>query len=147
MAQRNLALLMPQEASGILFITFGTHDGLITLSKQGEIYLTRRVDTGLDLLTAEGDTTVYYDRVVLEIQRSLDYYDSYFRQPPISSVVLAPATSELQPLADYLRANLNSNVEIFDPSAWLDWPAPGDAPLSGDSLLVLGAALRREEGA
>jgi len=84
LAQRNLAGLLPEDVRGVALLSFTAGAGLLTITKQGELYLSRNLDIGLDAMTQAEDPNAYFDRVVLEIQRSLDYYDSHFRQPPLA---------------------------------------------------------------
>lgn len=145
MAQRNLAALLPEDARGVALLGFSAGSGLLTISKQGELYLSRSLDVGLDVLTQAEDATGYFDRIVLEIQRSLDYYDSHFRQPPLAGVVLVPLSRPVAGLEDYLRANLSVNVSTMDMTQLMDFRNEFDPAARARCLLTIGAALRREE--
>jgi len=145
MAQRNLAALLPEDAKGVAVISFSNRGGLLTVSKQGELYLSRNLDVGLDLLTQSGGLTGYYDHVVLEIQRSLDYYESHFRQSPIQHLVLAPVAARMPELLEHLRANLSVSVAVMSLADLIEMDAAMPAELEGPCLFTLGAALRREE--
>lgn len=145
MAQRNLAALTAEDGQGVLLLSFAASSGLITVTRAGEIYLTRRLDVGTDTLAREGDLSGYFDRVVLEIQRSLDYYDSYFRPPPLAAVMVAPLPVAVPGLLEYLRVNLNAPVAALDLSHLLEWEGGPDTGFLGHCLAVLGASLRYEE--
>ncbi len=145
MAQRNLAALLPEDARGVALLSFAAGSGLLTISKQGELYLSRSLDVGLDVLTQAEDVGGYFDRVVLEIQRSLDYYDSHFRQPPLAGVVLVPLSRPVPGLEDHLRANLSVNVSSMDLTQLMDFRGEFDPTARARCLLTIGAALRREE--
>jgi MSHA biogenesis protein MshI len=93
------------------------------------------------------DTNELFDRVVLEVQRSLDYYDSHFRQAPISTIALAPMPREVPGLVDYLKANLSANVITMDLAKLMECEAELKPELQSVCLTVLGAALRQEERA
>lgn len=147
MAQRNLASVLAEDLDGVLFLSLGARGGLITVSRQSEIYLTRRLDAGLDALARAGDLTGFFDRVVLEAQRSLDYYDGQFRQTPIRNLVVAPIVGEIPGLVEYLNANLNVRATELDLGQALDWDTPMPARALGPCLFTLGAALRYEEKA
>jgi MSHA biogenesis protein MshI len=147
LAQRNLAALLPEDTEGVVLLSFGNDGGLITISRQGELYLSRNMEIGLDKLALADDLPAYFDRIVLEVQRSLDYYDSHFRQAPINHVVLAPLAQDVPGLVDYLKANLNGSVSIMDLSRMLNMPQEMPASLQSIYLTTLGAALRIEEKA
>jgi MSHA biogenesis protein MshI len=147
MSQRNLASLLPEEPKGAVLLSFTPTSGLITISKQGEIYLSRNIDIGFDLMTSFQDSNELFDRIALEVQRSLDYYDSHFRQAPISNLALAPMPREVPGLVDYLKANLSANVITMDLTKLMECEVEVRPELQAACLTVLGAALRQEERA
>lgn len=147
MAQRNLASLLPEDAKGIVLLSFTPAGGLITISKQSDIYLSRNIDIGLDMLAQSDDFTGLFDRIALEVQRSLDYYDSHFRQAPITQLALAPMPKEIPGLVDYLKANLNATVLTMDLMKLMECDAEIPSGLQSTCLTTLGAALRQEEKA
>jgi MSHA biogenesis protein MshI len=147
MAQRNLAALLPEDARGVAVLSFGAKGGLLTISRQGELYLSRSLDVGLDHLLASGGLTGYYDRVVLEAQRSLDYYESHFRMTPVQQLTLTPIGNRMPELLDYLRANLSVAVGVMNLAEMIDLDTGVPPELEGPCLFMLGAALRREEKA
>lgn len=147
MSQRNLAALLPEDAKGVVLLSFTPGGGLITISKQAEIYLSRNIDIGLDMMASFPDANELFDRIALEVQRSLDYYDSHFRQAPIGTIALAPMPREVPGLVDYLKANLSANVIVMDLAKLMEFEAELKPELQSACLTVLGAALRQEEKA
>ena len=147
LAQRNLAALLPEDAQGVVLISFAPTGGLLTITKQGELYLSRNMNTGLDALKTSNDPIGHFDQVVLEIQRSLDYYDSHFRQSPINNIVLAPAAREVPGLAEHIKSNLNATVSVMDLTQVLNVGIEPSPALHSICLSTLGAALRVEEKA
>jgi len=145
MAQRNLAALLPEDAQGVALLSFTNRGGLLTISRQGDLYLSRALDVGLDHLQQSGELTGYFDRVVLEIQRSLDYFESHFRQSPVQHLVLTPAGAHLPGLLDHLRNNLSVSVAVMNLAELVEMGSGVPLELEGPCLFTLGAALRREE--
>jgi MSHA biogenesis protein MshI len=144
MAQRNLASLLPEDANGVMILALSANSGLITITKQGEIYLSRNVDIGLDVLTGHDNATGYFDRIVLEVQRSLDYYGSHFRQAPIGKLFLAPMATTVSGMAEYLNANLDVEVAAMRLDEVLSYDVQVPAPLEAQCLTAIGTALRQE---
>jgi MSHA biogenesis protein MshI len=144
MAQRNLAALLDDDERGVLVLSIAAQSGLVTITRDKEIYLARRLEFDMEALGGGNATAPQYDRIVLEIQRSLDYFDSYFRLPPIASVALDPEAAQLPGLLDHLQANLNARVQAVDLAALLEWRQPPASALFGPCLAALGAALREE---
>lgn len=147
MAQRNLAALLPEDAKGVVLLSFTSGGGLITISRQSDIYLSRNIDIGLEMMASFQDTGELFDRIALEVQRSLDYYDSHFRQSPITTLALAPMPREVPGLVEHLKANLSLNVIAMDLTKLMECEVDLRPELQSACLAVLGAALRQEERA
>lgn len=143
LALRNIAALLPEDVSGMALLYLEEDAGLITITRQATLYLSRQIDLGvrdLDDDTGHGQL----DRIVVEIQRSLDYYESHFSQPAVSGVVIAPLSQSVPGMADYLHAQLDLNVRILDLNKLIDMPAELDQSTQARCLLAIGAALREE---
>lgn len=147
MAVRNLAALMPEESRGLAMIHLGDEGGIITLSRKGTLYLTRRLDGGVRVLEAAdaAERERLCESVLLEVQRSLDYYDSHFPHGPVAALALTP-TAAATALAAYLPQQLETPVLAPRLEDLLDFDAAPEG-LNGDGILAVGAALRQEERA
>lgn len=143
MALRNLAALLDADARGVATLYLAADYGVITLTRQGNLYLTRRLDTGTDALqTGEAEAM---DQLVLEIQRSLDYYDSHFAQPPLGQLTVLPGFEAHDRLVGWLDENLGLPVAGFDVRGLLDCQVELSGQGLGPMLLAIGGALRQEE--
>lgn len=147
LVQRNLAAVLPEDAQGVLMLSFTSDRGLITVTREGELYLSRRVEIGAEQLRGSDDRVAQFDQIVLEVQRSLDYYDSHFHQPPVAKLVLSPLTEEIPGLIDYLNQNLNIKAGVMDLDATLQFEGAGSEVRHERTLMALAAALRHEEKA
>jgi len=148
MAQRNISALMEPEGRGLAMLSFGEDGGLLTVSYKGELYLSRRVDVSLAQLAEEDfeRKTATFDRITLELQRSLDHFDRQYNYVSVAKLMLAPSPAE--GLADYLAGNLYTPVERFDLGGYLDLSAVPELAAPEEQqryFLLLGAALRQEE--
>lgn len=144
MAQRNLAAVLPEDVRGMVTLSFTATDGLLTITRQGDIYLSRRIELGLDALNDAVDRASHFDQVVLEVQRSLDYFDSHFRQGHIDHLMLVPPAGAVPGLIDHLNQNLNIKAAAIDLTAALDRGATAVSMLRPEILGALGLALRQE---
>ncbi|BCR06409.1 hypothetical protein DESUT3_34780 [Desulfuromonas versatilis] len=156
---RNLATLLPEEERGLALLQLGRHRGQITISRGGVLYLARSISVGaadLAEIAAEGDGQSaeeagyrlqgMLDSIVLEIQRSLDFYGSSFSLPAIQSLVVAPLEQEVPRLTEYLADYLGISVRRLDLAALFEGAAL--SPLDQARCLpAFGAALRDVEGA
>lgn len=143
MALRNLAAQLDDDVRGVAMLYLGDDNGLVTLTHQGSLYLSRRLETGSRQLAERG--TEAGDQIMLEIQRSLDYYDSHFSQPPIGSVRVLPGFDGHEELVSQLSDGLDVEAGGYDPEAVLRCDTPLPAEHLSSLLLAIGGALRREE--
>ena len=157
LALRNLAALADTEGRGCCLLWFGADDGLILLVRDGELYLSRRVEIGTSQLFSaaqHGDPdsgefgaplTAALDHLTLEIQRSLDYYDSHFSLPPMGAVYVAPCAPAMPFIARYLDLNLDIRTVELDLQRLFPAATLPDPLAQARCLTAIGAALRVEE--
>lgn len=148
MAQRNVSALLAPEGRGLAMLSFGVDGGLLTVTFNGELYLSRRIDVTLaQLLEADHDKKLAsFDKITLELQRSLDHFDRQFHFINVSKLVLAPTGAS--GLDEYLSSNLYMPVESMDLGDVLELgktPDLADPAQQQRFFLILGAALRHEE--
>ena len=148
MAQRNISAVLETEGRGLAMLSFDADGGLLTITFKGELYLSRRIDVSL-LQLLEPDTDkqqASFDKITLELQRSLDHFDRQFNYVNVIKLLLAPTGAP--GLHKYLAANLYMPVEpmgledVFDLSKT---PQLVDVEQQRRFFLTLGAALRHEE--
>jgi MSHA biogenesis protein MshI len=122
-AQRNIATLFEQPDRGTAFLFFDDAGGLLTISYRAELYHARRVELKYsDLLAAGGEArTELLDRVVLELQRTLDHFERQFSFIPLNRILLGPEPGDSGMLA-YLKSNLSVPVEAVLLEQVLDFP-------------------------
>jgi MSHA biogenesis protein MshI len=147
LAQRNLAALLPEDAAGVALLSLKAQSGLLTITRQGYLYLSRPLNVGTDTLRAADDPTRYFDHIALEIQRSLDYFESHFREAPVRHLILAPLAEPVNGLSEYLSANLGAAVGTMDLARLLDSDVELTPALQARCLSTIGAALRQEVAA
>ncbi len=143
LAQRNIATLFEEPNRGLAVVAFDSKGGRLTISYQGELYTVRYLDiSGTDLASANAEAQ--YERVLLDIQRTLDNFDRNYSAIPLSRLLVAPLPGG-ERFVDYLAGNLSLPVasadlaEVFDIAA-----APGLADVAAQyaNWRALGAALR-----
>lgn len=112
-----------------------------------ELVLEEELDAGADS-SAPATLTEFADRLALEIQRSLDYYDSRFRHAAIQKIYLGGEGARIQGLEAYLEEALGIEFEFFHPLDYLE----ADAAVTDhrgevgfpvhEGILAIGAGLR-----
>jgi MSHA biogenesis protein MshI len=151
MAQRNVARLFEEPGRGLALLAFDDMGGLLTFTANGELYMARRTElTAQQLTQAQGEQREQtLDRLVLELQRSLDHFDRQFSYVGVSRLLVAPLATDVG-IARHLADNLGLRVEMVDLSQALDFtgaPELREPSRQGARLHIIGAALRDEEAA
>ncbi len=151
LALRNIAALLPEDVAGVALVYIGHDQGLITITRQQNLYLSRRIAAGEndlpDTLMQSNDPEVienWLDGIIVEIQRSLDYYGSHFSLPPVSNLVIAPLSRDLPGVAQYISDQLDISTRILDLQTLIDAELTLDTQMQSRCLLAIGAALRDE---
>lgn len=150
LAQRNIADLVAAEGRGLAFLSFDAHGGLLTMTYAGELYLSRRIEVTLEQLqqASEERRNALYDRITLELQRSLDHFDRQYHFITVAKMVLSGIGEMTSSLQAYLSSNIYVPVEVFDMESVFDISSTPDlqqAAARQRFFLTLGAALRHEE--
>jgi MSHA biogenesis protein MshI len=161
-AQRNLAALYEAEGRGVAVLTIAEDGGLITVTFGGELYLSRHLDLTLQELTESdakdeaGSGTLTLDganvraplleRVLVEMQRTLDHCERLYPFFSIGRVVVGPLPEEVG-LREHLAANLYLPVETMELARVLRLPKSASAWDPAERcrfLRLIGAGLRTE---
>jgi len=157
LAQRNIASHMPEDENGVAFLSLYANSGLLSLSRKSNLYLARDLDVGFKNFTSEeashasdglqveglpAATQQTLEQIVLEVQRSMDYYERYFAQPPVQALVLAPLPIAVPGLADEISNQLGMKVRELDLSDIFDTQQSIEHSLQCNYLPAIGAALR-----
>jgi MSHA biogenesis protein MshI len=148
LAQRNIARLFEVPDRALALLIFSDQGGLLTFTCNGELYAIRRIDISASEL-AGGDTAGIYDRVVLDVQRSLDNFDRNFSQLSLERLLVLPVPGA-DGLIQHLKDNLYQKVAALNISEGLDIsavPMLSNSATLADALPVLGAALHNEASA
>lgn len=122
---RNITSRLAEDAVGVAFLYFGPSAAQIVISRKGNLFLTRSINVELsdihaasagigNELGADSGLPAILDSLILEIQRSLDFYDSNLSQSSIRSLVVAPMEFEVSGLLDHLKTYLGIDVRMLD---------------------------------
>ncbi len=172
LAMRNIAGLLPEDEIGVALLYLTSNGGLLTITRQRDLYLSRRLDIGLSQLSVfaaekgnsddEGDDVFTlddgedgsnqplnraFDNIILEVQRSLDYYESHFALPPVACLTLAPMESSIPGMLEYLGEHLGVPVQALDLNKLLQCEQVLSDEMQSHCLLPIGAALRERNKA
>lgn len=147
LCMRNIAVLLPQDEIGVALLHFAEDCGYLTITHKGTLHMLRRLDTGRSALARLADDAFAFDEriagLALEVQRSLDYYESHYDCRPVSEIVLGPG-AHLAALPDALSAALGLSVSSIGLEDLFAMEAEVSLEEQGSCLLAVGAALRDE---
>lgn len=150
LAQRNVAALFEEGEDGLALLALDDDGGLLTFTRGGELYLARRIEVTLSQLqNADEDMRAqYFDRLELELERSMDYFARQYSAIPVRRLLVS--APEQLGMPQLLSRNLDIPVEQLELSKALDIgaaPDLADGEFSARMLQALGAALRQERRA
>jgi MSHA biogenesis protein MshI len=146
MCLRNIAALLPQDEQGVALIALGENFAQLTLTCRGVLYLARRIDLGRGAEASPGETAAGLDvaSLGLELQRSLDYYESHYDQPAIADIVVTSGDERAEHLLGGLIAATGQSVTLLEVEELFDVADTIEPDTRWPGLLALGAALRNE---
>jgi MSHA biogenesis protein MshI len=95
---------------------------VLNIVKNNQLYFTRRLK-GFENLGSYSETELLMgitESLCVQIQRSMDYFESQLRQPPVRKVLLKLDTSLSEKLAIQIQENMGLAVNIFEPKIICD---------------------------
>ena len=149
-SQRNVAALFERDERGLAMLYLGSNQGLLTINFRGELVFARRIEVGVqELISASGGARdEQFQRILLELQRTLDHFDRQFSYVPIAKLMLAPDPEDTG-LLEYLAGNLDVPVERVRLSGAIAFGSRAELEPEEEWRLfhLIGAALRYESKA
>jgi len=145
---RNLSTLLPESNQGIAILHLQKTSGRIIIEQQGNLYLSRKLAVGYDRLgltdtfISDEQIMLEHSGLALEIQRSLDYVESYYGLPPISGLAVIPLAENTQNLLNTLNSSHGITARIMDLSTIIDGDILLDDATQSLCASVIGATLR-----
>lgn len=130
LALHKQARLLPKGRGGTAVVHLLESEGFINLIEDGNIYLSRNLDVGLERLLGAADPSAVLDELLLEIQRSLDFYESQLGKGIIADLYFSPATDDMKAVEEHMAMLLGLNVQPFKVSVDLDEPLPANGALA-----------------
>jgi MSHA biogenesis protein MshI len=152
LCQRNLSALLPQDAKGVAFLLIRDEFAQLVLTRRGMLYVTRRFEF-MQRGELNGDEEAEANELPLdpqvlslELQRSLDYYESHFDETAIADLFIAPAGMRANLLAAELGASTGLRISMFNIHDLVDVSFSAEIPDGWLPCMAIGAALRARAG-
>lgn len=159
LALRNLSWsCFPDADQNVAVLRLTSNSGLINISRGDELYLSRRVK-GLPDVVSENQWDAFRERLLLQVQRSIDYYESAMGQPHCDVLVIACTHEWAGLVTDYFAEMMpipirrvdevlahEMQISLFnsDQQQKVDWSVISDAQVGAIAagLPAIGGALR-----
>ena len=147
MAQRNISALFEEPGRGVAMLSCDESGVMLTFTFEGELYAARHIEVSLSQLQQgpELRREQLFERISLDVQRSLDNFDRLNGHIPLSRLLVSPLPG-VPGFLEYLSDNLSMPVASMDLAEVLDFPSVPDLAQPGRQarcLKVLGSALRQ----
>jgi len=146
MAVRNIAALFEEPNRGLAFLALSEGDSLLTITYQGELCLSRRIEMSAEALAQDDPERrqQMQERLALELQRTLDNFDRQYSYISVSRLVVATERDSAGLVAG-LKENLYVPVLAMDLAEVADFAAVPELrqlERQAQGLFAIGAALR-----
>ncbi len=157
LALRNVTSLLQEDQDGVALLYLTRHRAYIVLTRDSTLYIVRTVNVGtlhLERASSEESETeelfnpefkALFESIVVEVQRSLDYYDRHSSNPGIQ-IMMVSAIDYLIPdlVISQLSADLALEVKQLDLNPVLDSEHGIPDQMQARCLFAIGLALRNE---
>jgi MSHA biogenesis protein MshI len=147
--QRNIAALLEKPDRGLALLSFNDDGGLLTFTADGELYRARQfyITVGQLRTASEDRQTAIYERVALDLLRTLDNFNRRFSYVGVDKLLVAPFEMQTE-FVNFLKAYLPLEVDTFELSDIFNLeatPQLADLAMQSRVFTVLGIALREEQ--
>jgi MSHA biogenesis protein MshI len=121
---------------GLALLLLWGKSGMVVITREDELCMARKVGVGLEALLSAAEPEPeagvdismaqqeLLDEAILDIQRSLDFYESNVARRPVRKVLIAPLGLPLPGLVEYLDTYLNPEVGFLDLNQILELKHP-----------------------
>lgn len=138
---RNVAQACGDTKRGIALVKLGQGGGSLQIIRDGNLYLSRQFSLAFNAGLLDD---LPGDALVLELQRSLDYFERQMRQTPPSNVYLCGENVTADKLTPEIRNSLAVKIELFNIESGIQLGENAQQHSLSLCLLALGAALRED---
>ncbi len=143
LAMKNITTSFIDDSNGAAFMDLRHTGSTMNISHSGDLYLTRRINTQMEsevMQSPEWDNLK--DRLVLEIQRSLDYYESQMGKGQVTKIVIAQRQTDTAEMTKILNESLTAQVTSLDMSDHMQSDSTMTTATQQIASTAIGATLR-----
>ncbi len=113
LVRSNLQVIRSSAGQSVALLTLSRDNGLLSIYHDTDLYVSRDFKLGLaQLEQASSEDESPYDSLLLEIQRSLDYFESYYGMGTVNNLRIFPQTPVTEKTALYLQNLTNFDIDF-----------------------------------
>ncbi|MBT6456694.1 MAG: hypothetical protein HOK37_14270 [Gammaproteobacteria bacterium] len=103
------------EDSTVAVLQFSDNEGLVTIYHHQDLYVARDFKIGLmDIDAALNEDEAIYDSLLLELQRSMDYFESTYGLGMVQKMVIFPQTPGTVRMAKYVQNYVSYELDFVE---------------------------------
>ena len=138
LARSNLHEIRGSAGQTVALLSLAEENGLLSIYHDSDLYVSRDFKIGLKRLRqSDAGDNGEFETLLLEVQRSMDYYESYYGLGAVTDLRLFPQTDITEKLVMYLK-----NLTSFDISFIASSGDNGDDEIDSHCFHAYCAALR-----
>ncbi|MFY0639642.1 MAG: pilus assembly protein PilM [Bermanella sp.] len=148
---RNILLYFPDSEEGTTAILkLNENDSEVIIYSHEELCFARNIDIGFSqFLKIEEEITLdnsdVFDRLVLDLQRSLDYFESQVGKGTVSKIIILPVDNIQENFIQNLSQGIGINVEEFNMKNVRPIQEKINSSHTFHSITSIGSVLRRNQ--
>ena len=110
----NLQVVQQSAEKSIALLTLNSGNGLLSVYHDTDLYVSRDFMIGIDQLeTASAEDESVFDALLLELQRSLDYFESFYDIGSVTDLRIFPQLKTTEKMAMYLQNLTNFDIDFI----------------------------------
>jgi MSHA biogenesis protein MshI len=114
LARSNLDVVQDSAEQSLALLTLTAGNGLLSVYHDTDLYVSREFLIGIDQLElASGEDESIFDALLLEIQRSLDYFESFYGMGTVTKLRVFPQLNATEKMAMYLQNFSNFDIDFL----------------------------------
>ncbi len=114
LVRSNLEVVQHSAEQSLALLTLTAGNGLLSVYHNTDLYVSREFPIGIDqleLASSEDEST--FNALLLEIQRSVDYFESFYGIGAVTSLRVFPQLNATEKMAMYLQNFSNFDIDFI----------------------------------
>jgi len=97
-----------------VLLSLAENEGALAIYHDTDLYVSRHFKTGLNQLEqVDGEDMGIYDALLLEIQRSMDYFESFYGLGTVSRLLIYPKIQQTEKMGSYLQSSTSFEIDFI----------------------------------